>query len=399
MTRRRLLFVLPFPPRPDGRHGGARVTGQLIEALATRHDVAVLHLMEPGDPGASALEAAGARVVGVPQAPAARTLPARLVPRLALLRGIPIWASEVSEPRFAARLEELAAEWRPEIIQIEYPVMGQYLPALAAAPAPRILVDHDVGLGDLRDWGGGVLGRLTGRLDARAWRRFERRVLGAVQAAVVFTDRDRRTLEALGSGVRIVRIPPGTPVPATPLDPAGSLPARILFVGNFAHPPNVDAALRLAREILPGVRARHPDARLELVGPSPTPAIAALAGDGVEVTGEVPSIEPHLDAAALVVAPLRSGGGMRVKVLEALAAGKAVIASPLAIQGLGVTPGDQVLIGESNAELGEGISILLADEGARRALGERARAWAEANLGWEPSVARYEELYAELTGT
>jgi glycosyltransferase involved in cell wall biosynthesis len=258
-----------------------------------------------------------------------------------------------------------------------------------------VLVDHDASLRDLRDWGG-PLGRMVGALDERAWRSFERRVLGHVDAAVVFTKRDRHALEALGSGTPIHEIPFGVPLPATPLDPAGEPPPTVLFVGNFRHAANADAATWLGEALFPPLRHTVPGVRLSIVGSSPTPEILALAGDDVSVAGRVPEVEPHLDRAAVVAAPLRVGGGMRVKVLEALAAGKAVVATPLAVEGLDVVPGEQLEVAAGAPELTAALERLLRDEPRRRALAERARAWACERLGWERAVERYERLYAEL---
>lgn len=392
----RLLFVLPFAPRLGGRHGGARVTGQLIDVLADRHEVAVLHLAERGDaPVEDRLRSRLALVERVdrPDGPVSAGTRARV--KLGLLRGVPTWASEVAMPGFAERLRELASSWRPDVVQVEYPVMGQYLPALRSFAAPRVLVEHDASLRDLRDFGG-PLGGLVRRLDDRAWRRFERRVMGEVQAVVVFTERDRHALEGLGTRTRVVRIPFGVPAPDTALAPAGAPPPEVVLVGNFRHPANADAATWLARTLFPPVRERVPDARLTIVGASPTPEVSALAGEGVSVTGPVDDVVPYLDRAAVVAAPIRLGGGMRVKVLEALAAGKAVVATPLAVEGLDVTPGDQLEVAEGDAEFTAALARLLGDGEARRALAERARAWARAELGWDRAVARYEELYTEL---
>lgn len=393
----RLLFVLPFTPRLEGRHGGARVTGQLIEALADRHEVAVVHLAEGGDaPVEDALRSRLALVERVerPEGPvSART---RITVKLGLLRGMPTWASELTTPGFAERLGAVASSWRPDVVQVEYPVMGQYLPALASCTAPRVLVEHDASLSDLRDFGG-PLGGVVRALDDRAWPRFERSVTNEVQAVVVFTERDRLVLEGLGTGTRVVRIPFGVPVPETaPAPAAGGAPPEVVFVGNFRHPANADAATWLARTLFPPVRERVPDARLTIVGASPTAEVRALAGEAVSVTGPVDDVVPYLDRAAVVAAPIRLGSGMRVKVLEALAAGKAVVATPLAVEGLDVTAGDQVEVAEGEGEFTEALARLLGDRDARVALAERARAWARAELGWDRAVARYEELYAEL---
>lgn len=387
----RLLFLLPFAPQLEGRHGGARATGQLIAGLAARHEAAVLYRDEGAEKPEDELRAACALLEGV--APRARPGPLR--PKLALLRGIPTWASEVADSHYAERVRALAGEWAPDVVQVEYPVMGQYLPALGNSGARRVLVDHDASVRDLRTWHG-PLARLTASLDERAWRRFERRALDRVDAVVVFTDRDRRALEALDAATPVTTVPLGVPVSAEPLDPLGAEPPAVLFVGSFGHAANVDAARWLGEELFPPVRGAVPHARLTIVGPEPPAEVRALAREGVEVTGEVPDVRPYLDSAAVVAAPIRLGGGMRVKVLEALAAGKAVVATPLAVEGLDVVDGEQVRVAADAACFSEALRELVVDRGERVALAGRAGAWAAAHAGWNSTVGRYEALYRSL---
>jgi glycosyltransferase involved in cell wall biosynthesis len=395
--RLRLLFLLPFAPRPSATHGGARVTGQLIAGLAERHDVAVLYLAEASEPPPDPeLVRRGALVEAVRRGDSRLTLGTRARFKLGLLRGFPTWASELSTPEFASRASALAADWRPDVVQIEFPVMGQYLDALDGSEAARVLVDHDASLRDLRGWRG-PLGRVVGALDERAWRRFERGVVERVQAVVVFTERDRAALEGLGAATPVYEIPFGVPLPDAALSPAGKGPPSVLFVGNFRHAANVDAALWLGRELFRPVRSELPDARLTIVGASPTPEVLALAADGVSVPGRVPEVAPYMDQAAVVVAPIRDGGGMRVKVLEALAAGKAVVATPVAVEGLDVTSGEQLEIAASADEFSLALTRLLRDESRRTALAQSARAWACEHLGWGEAISRYEALYSELT--
>ena len=149
----------------------------------------------------------------------------------------------------------------------------------------------------------------------------------------------------------------------------------MLFVGSFGHPPNIDAAVRLARDIFPGVRARVPEAILEIVGDAPPQAVRRLAGEGIVVTGRVADVRPHLDNAAVVAAPLRLGGGMRVKMLESLAAGKAMVATPRAVAGLGLEPGTHALIADGDGELSDALVSLLGDPELRRRMGGAARTW------------------------
>jgi glycosyltransferase involved in cell wall biosynthesis len=117
----------------------------------------------------------------------------------------------------------------------------------------------------------------------------------------------------------------------------------------------------------------------------------------VVVTGGVPDVTPYLDRAAVVVIPVRMGGGMRVKVLEALAAGKAVVASRLAAEGLDVVHGRQILFAESDREFADATVELLLDVERRASLAAGARAWALENLGWDRVISAYENLYDSLT--
>jgi polysaccharide biosynthesis protein PslH len=393
---RRLLFLVPFAPRVGGRHGGARVTGQLIAGLAGRHEVAVLYLADDDEPPPDPeLHDRCALLEAVRRPPVETTLRTRARFKAALLRGVPTWASETATPAFASRVEQVLRRWQPHVVQLEFPVMGQYLDALAGSRAPRVLVDHDATLRDLRPRHGAA-GRIAAALDARAWRAFEKRVIEGVDAVVVFTARDRAALEELRAGTRIAEIPFGVPVPAEALSPVGEPPASVLFVGNFRHGANADAARWLAETLFPPARAAVPDARLSIVGSSAGPEILALAGDSVEVTGTVADVTPHLDAAAVVAAPIRVGGGMRVKVLEALAAGKAVVATPAAVDGLDVVAGEQLEVAADAAAFSDALVRLLRDEARRRELGESARAWARERLGWDDALARFEALYDEL---
>jgi glycosyltransferase involved in cell wall biosynthesis len=397
----RLLFLSPFPPSLDGAHGGSRVIAQLLDRMGRRHRVALMCLRQPDEPGVDArLRSRLDLLVEVERPDVARSTCARalrgLRARLLLLAGTPLWANDLDVRAFRKRLTEVLREWRPDVVQIEYTAMGIYLREVRAEdvvtvlgePDPPTSAAIDLGRASRRD-------RLLRRLDVRAWRRFEREVLSRVDAAVVFTRRDLRALAGHAKGTDVVQIPFGTDFAELPF--AGGVgDDDVLFVGNFVHPPNVDAADRLVRSIFPLVRKRHPRSSLHVVGENPPASLRKSATDGVIVTGRVPDLIPFVERAAVVVAPIRFGGGMRVKVLEALAAGRPVVASSLAVEGLGVSDGDQLLIAETNEEFAECIARLLADHELRTRLGERARSWACENLTWDASVEGHERLYARL---
>jgi glycosyltransferase involved in cell wall biosynthesis len=280
------------------------------------------------------------------------------------------------------------------VVQVEFGVLGE---ALAGANGPlRVLTIHDPAatLGETLSLRRGGL-PFVHRLDARVALREERRVVALADIAVVFTERDRLLVAQQASApTRVVTIPLGWTVPETPLDPVGAAPPTVLFVGNFVHPPNVQAALSLVRDVFPAVRSAHAQARVELVGSAPPRELRDLAGGPVFVTGAVDSVTPYLDRAAVVVAPIESGGGMRIKLLEALAAGKAVVASSRASEGLTALPGRDLVIADGASETASALSALLADEDARRRLAVHARSWALRELSWSAVVDRYDELYA-----
>jgi glycosyltransferase involved in cell wall biosynthesis len=374
------------------------MTGQLLDRLAAHHEVAALYLRAPEEspiaPGLAA-RLASSEEVARPSLRAGAAIRRNGRRATGWLAGRPLWASDWRVPELGRRVSQVVADWRPDVVQAELLVMGQYLVGLGESRPATVLVEHDPGVAAARDlvaWERGP--RRVGRMvDAAAWRRYADRVMSACDAVVTFTDEDAGRL---GASARLVRIAPGIELPRTAFDAVGAEPPRVLFLGSFVHPPNVEAAVRLAEAIFPAVLARVPDARLEIVGDAPPPAVRRLASDAVTVTGRVPDVEPHLDGAAVVAAPLRLGGGMRVKVLEALAAGKAVVATRRALAGLEIEPGVHAAVGDSDAELAGELIELLEDPGRRRRMGAAARAWAEDRLDWSHAVAAYDRLYGSL---
>jgi glycosyltransferase involved in cell wall biosynthesis len=171
------------------------------------------------------------------------------------------------------------------------------------------------------------------------------------------------------------------------------VPGSIAFVGNFTHAPNVDAALWLGREIMPKLRTQTEGAALTIAGPVPPPAVRSLAAADIRIAGRVDDLPGLLAETAVVVAPLRTGGGMRVKVVEALAHGKAVVTTPRGAEGL--APDAPLEIGRDAGELAARLAALLADAGARADLGRRAAEFAAANHGPRAYAARLERTYEE----
>jgi polysaccharide biosynthesis protein PslH len=393
---RRALVCTPFPPRLDARHG-AKATAQLLLHLAERNEIALLTLRRPNEDGVDPAIAARCHYVEEIAVPAPR-LPRRLFWAVGLFRGIPPWAMDCRSADYKSALERLVEEWKPQIVEIHFQAMAGYVAVPARRGIPRILVDYDPPSAWALEMLRGTTGprRLVRRAEVAAWRHNERTTRPRFDAIVVFAERDLTEVAPTAGRAALVRIPLAVDVPERALDSNGADPPTMLFVGGFAHPPNVDAALWLANSIFPRVLERVPEARLDIVGHQPGAEIRALADGRVSVHGSVPDIIRYVDRAAVVVAPIRLGGSMRMKVLEALAAGKALVATPRAAEGVEANPGEHFLLAEGEDELVDALSEVLLDRERRRRLAESGRAWAEANLGWDRGAEAFERLYASL---
>ncbi len=209
-------------------------------------------------------------------------------------------------------------------------------------------------------------------LDGNAWAREESErlkpmelgIFAAVDIVMTPSTEEARIIAAEVPDARVAVVPPYLFADAAATDPATlDFTARrdVLFVGGFDHTPNVDAALWLVRDIMPLVWARAPDTRAMIVGHAPPAEVRALAGDRVEVTGFVPSIDPYFARARASVSPLRYGAGVKGKIVSALQAGVPVVTTGCGNEGIQLRHGAEALIGENEQEIATAILRLLDD--------------------------------------
>ncbi|WP_421914829.1 glycosyltransferase family 4 protein [Mesorhizobium sp.] len=266
------------------------------------------------------------------------------------------------------RLEVLVRTFRPDTIVVEGIPLFKLLRPLRPLASQLIVDMHNVEsdlAGQLQRNARGPSAAATGL------RRLERKALAIVDRAWVCSSQDREKLNALARHrVPIDIVPNGIPraehipadLPAQPTT-ANGFPV-ILFVGHLGYEPNVDAAVRLAGAILPRIRKALPDARLTIAGRSPVPKVQALAEQpGVTLVENPADMAPLLMSAHLTIVPLSSGGGTRIKLLEAMAWGVPVIATPLAAEGLDLIDGEEVLLAESDEDLAKTAIALCRDRG------------------------------------
>lgn len=226
-------------------------------------------------------------------------------------------------------------------------------------------------------------------------RAFETWMFTPYPRVVVVSPPDRDELRRLNPSLPVDVIPNGIDLDDFAPTDTERAPAALLFVGNYDYEPNRDAALHLARAIFPAVQARVPGAKLWLVGNNPPPDLRDLASDAIDVTGRVPDVRPYLARATIFVSPLRLGAGIKNKVLEALAMGLPVVATPLSVDGIDVRDGETALIADS-AMVGA-IVRLLNDRDLQTRLSQNGRRLIETRYSWAQVAARYEQVYETLS--
>jgi glycosyltransferase involved in cell wall biosynthesis len=172
---------------------------------------------------------------------------------------------------------------------------------------------------------------------------------------------------------------------------------HVVFVGSLEFPPNIDAVCWFARKVWPRVLQARSEARLQLVGRRPTEQVLALGEQpGIEIHADVPDVRPYLLGARVVIAPLRMGGGVKNKILEAAAMQRPIVTTPLGLGDLSIPDGDAIVVATRTQAWSEAIYKLLSDHELAVRLGRAARAWVHKNHCWSDIGRTLESHIAEV---
>jgi sugar transferase (PEP-CTERM/EpsH1 system associated) len=399
----RILLLSPYVPFPPEDGGRVRIY-QLLKGLAFSHDVELLALMEETDAesaGVGGLRTSGFAVEGVPH----RATQIRAAVRAARGR-TSLYQARCHSPGFARALEERLSREHYDIVQCEFAYMAQY--HRTSARGPRWVLDEhnleyrlNATLLTTQSGARGIAYRAYARRELELRRHEELSACRLMDHVLTVSEEDRQALRSELPVLEATVVPNGVDLqhysPSASDDPEQ---ASAVFVGKMDYRPNVDAVRWFCAEVLPRVRAAVPHFVFTIVGPRPTSAVRELARlPGVRVTGRVADTRPYVRDAAVAVVPIRAGSGTRLKILEALAMGRAVVSTTLGCEGLDTVDGAHLVVADSPRDFADQVIRLLRHGGERARLGRAGRRLMEERYGWAAAVTRLGAVYEQLVGT
>jgi len=384
----KILFLANRIPYPV-RDGQARRTYHVLRGLAERHDVHLLSMYESAEEARpetlAHLRSFCARVDVMPAPRKDLSLPMlwRLLRSVVSVDPYTVWRHYSAA--YARRVEDTVKAEAFDLVHCDI------LPIVYAVrrldTRCLVLTDHDVSHLKARRLARqrrNPAAKLFIHYEATKLRRLERLALRAVDLGVVVSDLDRRSLETLCADTPLAVVENGVDVEAFVPRPSVVVPNTLVWVGGFQHHSNYEAVRYFLETIYPSIRRAQDDVTLTIVGSDPPPSLQRLIRDdpSVSLTGYVDDPLPHVQRAAVFVAPILSGGGTKLKVLEAMAAGKAIVSTTIGVEGIHGVDGEAFLIADRPDAFADAVVTLLRDADRCGRLGASARRIAETRYDW-----------------
>lgn len=392
----------------------------LARALARQASVSCLTFADDAAP------VSDAQAQELPPAPESWAAQVVTVPRAAaytagkILRGAvgpkPVTVLNYTTAAMRAALAQMLEQQAFDVVQVETSTLADYLPVIRAAKnRPLAVCDwHNIDSELMRRYStqAQAARRLYARLTAQRIAAFERWTLRNYDAHLACSSRDAQQLQQLAPTARVTVIENGVDVDYytdaqlaraqviwQAARPNTKPPQRLIFVGSMDYHANIDAATDFARHVWPELRRARPALVFTLVGRNPAPQVLALQEiGGIEVTGTVPDVRPYYAQAAAQIVPLRVGGGSRLKILEAMAAGIPVISTTLGAEGLAVTDGRDIALADTPETLAHRLFALLDNAELRQTQVLAARETVRRQYDWNAlgaSLARHQQNLVE----
>jgi glycosyltransferase involved in cell wall biosynthesis len=390
----RVLVVSPYPPsRLAG--GPIRLHG-LVTSLPAPHRVSLIAFARRGQDDVPAeIRERCDDVVIVPNERRDIAGPNKRALQLRSLLTPRSFERLVHErPAFQAAIDQMIGRSAFDVIQIEHCFMAHYrFPRSAALVLDEHNIEHEIRARTLAVVAPGprkaydYLNHLKLRAEEGSWR--------DADACAATSPLDEETIRRRFPEVRTAVVP--NAVDTSFFSPGSSPrdPRTMLFYGTLSYFPNLDGLLFFLREVMPIVRRMSPEVRLRIVGASPPDALRRFEAPDVTFTGFVPDLRVELERAGVVIAPLRIGGGTRLKVLEAMAMAAPLVSTTLGAEGLSVTNGRELLLADTAQRFASDIVRVLRDKDLGTELGRAGRHLVETSYDWRASARALEALYRE----
>ena len=386
----RILLLTQKLPLPAQDGYNLRVLAY-VPRLAARHTLRLVSLDVGSMP--SELEPCFDRIV---------RLPVRTPPRTPLLRLVPRTFAPTEmhdrDPAVEAALHAEVRDFRPDVL---WCVGWNTLPYAVDVTGVPVLADV-IDEGAREAW----LDFLAGPTPRRFIQlvrtvRFERRFFRKAARCLFVSEQDLAITERVAPGLRAELVQNGVDFEHYAPDGEPPQPNTLVFEGTMSHVPNVEGVRFFCRRVLPLLRRTHPDVRFKIVGRNPTPRVLELASatNGVEVTGFVDDVRPHVRPAAAFVCPLIGGAGLKNKVLQAWAMEKAVVATRISLGGLEALDGENVLVAEGAEALAAACARVLSDRGLAARLGAAGRRTVMERYSWDQATAQLERHLSAVAGS
>ncbi len=379
----RVLAITSELPWPLNTGGHIR-SFHLLRSVARRSELRVVAGVDTADdPGLAVMREHGITVLPAVTGPRQQVNEAARAAR-AMLKGEPyVMFHRHNRSAMRARITQALAEIPPDLVYLDHLDPYAFRPLF---PQARILVDFHNLYGRLAarvaTERAGLAGRYLAR-EARLLSRMEARAATDARAVMSVSAEEAEEFRRLGAA-HVTLVPNGVDCAAYAHLPVGRTPSPpvLLYIGALSWAPNAVASDYLARVVLPEVRRVHPQAVLKLVGRDPGPAVTALGNvPGVEVHGNVPDVGVYLAEASLLAVALDSGGGTRLKILEAFAAGLPVVSTPVGCEGIEASHGEHLWVAHYH-QFAAGVTAVLADPAAATARAANARRLAVTSYDW-----------------
>jgi polysaccharide biosynthesis protein PslH len=398
----KLLSLTPELPLWPGGTGGQTRQYRLLSGLAERgHSVAVVAPVAVAQrDGAAQLRDAGVRLYGSPRPESRVAESLRALSRSPglLLRAardpVLAWQVEVFWTRLRGLALQALEEVDPDVVLVEHDWSAAWRRDLPDG-LPRALTLQNLSwvYYEKRAAAAGGAAAAALKLEARRFANFDRRHLDDYDLLLAMSEQDKRDAGAVTTA-RCEVVPNGVDTSRAP-GPERDAPLA-LFTGTLGYPPNAEALEWLLSDIWPRVRAAQPEARLAVVGPDPPESARRLADESVELTGWVAEMRPWFERASVVLVPMRSGGGTRLKVLDGLASGRAMVSTTMGAEGIDARDGEHLLLADGADAFTAAVLRLLGDAELRHRLAAGGRRLAETVYDWRVVTDAFERLLEEI---